>query len=239
MSASGGRLGLLAGAALLGALTVGAVGVWALSKAAAPSSARSATPGPLDPDPGLEGLRIPDFQLVDQQGRKVDAAALLDGKVTIVDFIFTNCPFICPPMTRNMAQLQRSLADSGVRFASISVDPEHDTPEALRAFAAAHGADLRTWTFLTGDGGQVERILTEGLKLDAPAPLPQTPIELKDGSTMANIRHPSHFVLVGPDRRVLALTIGTQASLHEAFAQRARAAAEALAVRSAQRPSGG
>ncbi|RMD60715.1 MAG: SCO family protein, partial [Planctomycetota bacterium] len=103
MSASGGRLGLLAGAALVGALTVGAVGVWALSKAAAPSTGRSATPGPLDPDPGLEGLRIPDFQLVDQDGNEVDAAALLDGKVTIVDFIFTNCPFICPPMTRNMA----------------------------------------------------------------------------------------------------------------------------------------
>lgn len=220
---------ILALAALFGAVAIAGVGAWALRQAGARRIALPSTsPGPLEPDSDLVGLTIPDFTLTDQSGESVSRDDVFAGHATIVDFVFTNCPFICPPMTRNMRALQQRLDGSGVRFVSFSVDPERDTPEALRAFAAKYGADLRSWTFLTGDLDAVQRILTQGLRLDAVTPLPQTPITLKDGSTMANRRHPSHFILVGPDARALALTIGTQPALHEAFAQRAERAAQAI-----------
>jgi|GEM_PF-607646 len=223
------------------AIVVAALGAWALSRAAGGGGAPGAPAGPLEPDPNVAGLTIPDFTLTNQAGETVSRASLLKGHVTIVDFIFTNCPFICPPMTNNMRALQEKLAGSGVRFASFSVDPKHDTPEALRNFANAHGADFANWSFLTGDIEQVQRILTQGLHLDALAPIPSVPIKLKDGATMANIRHPSHFVLVGPDARVLTLTLGTQPALHDAFAQRARSAVEAAQTqgRAAQAAPGG
>jgi protein SCO1 len=94
----------------------------------------------------------PDFALTSQDGARV---ALRDfrGKVVAVTFIYTSCSDVCPLLTAKMAQVQDELgADFGpkIAFVSITVDPENDTPEALKAHAEAHGADLAGWSFLTG-----------------------------------------------------------------------------------------
>ena len=103
----------------------------------------------------------PDFSLVDQAGRGVTLASLR-GQVLVVDFIFTRCAGPCPIMTARNVELQRTL-DAGlrerVRFVSISLDPAHDTPEALTAYAAARGADLSNWSFLTGPEADVADVV--------------------------------------------------------------------------------
>ena len=103
----------------------------------------------------------PDFSLVDQAGRGVSLVELR-GQVLVVDFIFTRCTGPCPIMTARNVELQRSL-DSGlrerVRFVSISLDPARDTPEAMRQYATARGADLARWSFLTGAPGAVADVL--------------------------------------------------------------------------------
>jgi protein SCO1/2 len=103
----------------------------------------------------------PAFDLVDQSGRRV-ALADLAGNVLAVTFIYTSCRDTCPILTAKMASLQKPLgAEFGtrVRFVSITVEPEVDTPAVLSAYAAAHGADLEGWSFLTGPPDKVQEVV--------------------------------------------------------------------------------
>lgn len=164
---------------------------------------RPAPPAPTVPDQGLEGMSFPEFALVDQNGTP-QTQALLDGHYTIVDFMFTNCPMICPAMTGRMAELQATLADTGVRFASLSLDPANDTPDVLREYASHFGADHSTWTFLTGDRERVWSIVTDALHFEL-REMSENQITLANGSKMPNILHPTRFILVGPRRQILGL----------------------------------
>lgn len=175
------------------------------------------------PDPQAEDLRILPFSLTTQDGGTVTDADL-KGKVTIVDFMFTHCPLVCPMMTGTLAELAERLKDTDVRFLSISVDPEHDTPEQLREFAGRYGADFSRWTFARGDREATWRMVREGLMFAIGDDSSLT-VTLPDGSTMANIRHPSHFVLVGPDGRVLGLYSSTDEEAVKRLERRARVVA--------------
>jgi len=155
------------------------------------------------PDPGVEDMRIPDFTLTNQQGNTTNADSL-DGHYTILDFIFTNCPFVCPGMSSRMAMLQDDLAGTGVRFVSISVDPDHDSPARLTEYAQHIGADTNRWTFLTGDRAQIWSIVRDNLHFDVSVDGSRT-IDLPQGQQMSNISHPSKLILIGPDRQVLGL----------------------------------
>ena len=103
----------------------------------------------------------PLFRLTDQDGRSV-ALEDLRGKAIMLDFIFTHCTGPCPVLTGLQVDVQRALNPqqrAKTRFVSISLDPERDTPEVLRAYAMKHGADLESWSFLTGKPEEVETVL--------------------------------------------------------------------------------
>ncbi len=94
----------------------------------------------------------PPFALVDQRGEKLSLADLR-GKVVLLDFIFTSCPGPCPILTGAHAELRRSLPPEVAErtwLVSITLDPERDTPDVLRQYAARRGADFPNWSFLTG-----------------------------------------------------------------------------------------
>lgn len=96
---------------------------------------------------------VQDFTFTNQDGEEVSKSDL-DGKFWVVDFIFTNCSTVCPPMTSNMADLQDQLKEAGlqdeVNLVSFSVDPERDNPETLKAYAEARGGTFENWDLLTG-----------------------------------------------------------------------------------------
>lgn len=101
------------------------------------------------------------FTLTDQDGERVSLSDLR-GQVVLLDFIYTNCPGPCPILTSTHVRVQRTLDDAlrdRVHFVSISIDPERDTPEALRAYGEARGADLSGWSFLTGTPEQLDPVL--------------------------------------------------------------------------------
>ena len=103
----------------------------------------------------------PDFRLIDHEGRAL-ALADLRGKAVLLDFIFTTCKGPCPILTAAHASLQRKLPPpvaERTHFVSISIDPAHDTPPRLRAYAETRGADLESWSFLTGDPALVRSVL--------------------------------------------------------------------------------
>src|SRR5215467_3381949 len=79
---------------------------------------------------------------------------VLASLMLAVTFIFTLCADTCPVLTPMMSFVQDQLGeDFGERiaFVSITVDPERDTPEVLKEYAQAFGANLAGWSFLTGD----------------------------------------------------------------------------------------
>jgi protein SCO1/2 len=126
--------------------------------------------GKADPDaaPG-QGLgavvpeedAAPPFVLIDQDGRALGLEALR-GSAVLLDFVYTSCPGPCPILTSARVEVQRALPETlrpRVRFVSISLDPERDTPAALREYALARGADLAGWSFLTGEPAAVDAVL--------------------------------------------------------------------------------
>jgi protein SCO1/2 len=92
------------------------------------------------------------ISLQDQDGRVLEAERLA-GKLVLLSFMFTSCPRVCPEQARALAEVQRGLpsdVSARVLFLSISIDPETDTPERLKWFAKANGADLASWSFVVG-----------------------------------------------------------------------------------------
>lgn len=118
---------------------------------------------------------VPEFTLVERSERDVTRNDLL-GRVWVVNFFYASCPDTCPLESAEMANLQRDVADaSDVRLVSISVDPEHDTPEVLRAYAQRFGADSERWLFLTGDKAAIIRLAQEGFHLSVVGPSAEPP----------------------------------------------------------------
>jgi protein SCO1 len=83
------------------------------------------------------------------------------GKVVAVTFIYTSCLDTCPLLTDKMAQVQEGLGTlfgKKVVFVSITVDPEHDTPEVLKQYAQNFNANLAGWYFLTGEPTAIREV---------------------------------------------------------------------------------
>lgn len=96
--------------------------------------------------------KVQHFSHINQDGREVSLSDL-EGKVWLANFIFTNCTTVCPPMTKNMSDLQDMLNEENVKnyeIVSFSVDPKRDTPEALKTYISHYDADESNWNLLTG-----------------------------------------------------------------------------------------
>jgi protein SCO1 len=164
-------------------------GMWATS-----NDDRAATGIRLGSDAPLEqGLPVlydaPRFALMDQDGKPFNSEQL-DGHVWVAAFIFTNCPGACPMMTQKMAALQQAVPSKNVKLVSFSVDPERDTPEALKGYAKRANADESRWHFLTGKKENMFAAAA-GMKLSASPAEGDRPIE-----------HAEHFLLVDAKGRV-------------------------------------
>lgn len=137
---------------------------------------------------------VPEFQLINQDSLRFGQDQLR-GQIWVANFIFTRCTTICPTLTAKMAEFQKSTESlKRLRLVSFSVDPEHDTPEVLREYAAQHGADTQRWNFLTGPLEALKQAIEKGLRMSMG----------RDGD-VANINeilHGPHFVLVDDRGRI-------------------------------------
>ena len=108
---------------------------------------------------------IAEFQLTDSTGAEFGLDDLRNT-MWVTCFMFTSCQSICPTLSANMATLHKQFADtSGVRFVSITVDPETDTPEVLAEYAERFGADPARWHFLTGPLEDIHTLAAESFKV--------------------------------------------------------------------------
>lgn len=108
----------------------------------------------------LAGRPVEPFQLTRESGETFDTAQL-DGEIWVASFFFTSCPGFCLKQNQAIADLRTALGDRPIKFVSITVDPEKDTPEELTRYAAHFQADPERWVFLTGDMDEIRRIANE------------------------------------------------------------------------------
>lgn len=118
------------------------------------------------PDPGDT---VPDFKLRNQDG-KIISTNRFHGKELLITFIYTRCPLpnFCPLVTRNFAEINRQLAGNPALYNKthllcVSFDPDNDTPERLRAYAAGYmGGDPKTafahWDFAVPDKDTLDKM---------------------------------------------------------------------------------
>jgi protein SCO1/2 len=157
-------------------------------------------PAPGDP--------TPDFRLRNQDGRAIHLTQFR-GKALLVTFIYTRCPLpdFCPRVTRNFAAIERQLAASPALLArthllSISFDPEHDTPQRLRAYGATYmGSDAKNafahWDFAVPEKpvlAEMAKFFDLGITNEADA----------------TITHTLSTTLIGPDGKVVRFYPGNE-----------------------------
>ena len=110
---------------------------------------------------------VPAFELTDQNNKKITDKDYL-GQVYVVEFFFASCPTICPKMNQSMLELQEAFyGNPNFGLASITIDPEQDTPEVLKEHANLLGVKHYNWHFLTGDKAYIFRVANKGFNLYA------------------------------------------------------------------------
>jgi len=147
------------------------------------------------------------LDLVDQDGRIFHAEQLID-RIVLFNFIYTNCPMICPVQTSVLAEVMDNLPEDvrrSVRFVSVSIDPANDSVGRLKVFATQLHADRESWRFLTGDIRQID-MLAQRLHLFAEPQLvsgPQLVTKSQSGRADRLPVHQSSIWLVDNEGRIL------------------------------------
>ncbi len=164
-----------------------------------------------EPPPPPVLTQLPAFTLTDSTGRPFGKDDLA-GHVWVADFFFTRCPSICPLLTRAMSKLDQRYRDAGVdvRLLSITVDPEHDTPEVLRQFGEEHGIDPERWWLASGDLDSVRNLLVDGFLVGMGAP------ETNE-TGLVDISHYGKFAIIDGDGGVRGYYAIDELGLDEIF----------------------
>lgn len=137
--------------------------------------------------------KVPRWQYLTQDSTLLSSDDIGD-KVWIVDFFFSHCPTICPPMTKAMRGVSDTLSAYKNEFniLSFSIDPDRDTPARLRLYRKRHDVTANNWFFLTGDEDETHRLGIEGFQLHANA----------DEQAPGGFAHSSNFVLVDKNQHI-------------------------------------
>ncbi|SDJ75774.1 SCO family protein [Sediminibacillus albus] len=156
--------------------------------------------------PKYEGdfsYEVEPFEFTNQDGETVTKEDL-EGKFWVADMIFTNCETVCPPMTANMARLQDKLQKAGldVHLISFSIDPENDSPEALKQYSKERGGEFDNWDLLTGyQFEDIKKFAVNSFKA-----------LVQDLDESDQFLHATSFYLVSPEGKAIKKYDGTKAA---------------------------
>ncbi|NGP87654.1 SCO family protein [Fodinibius halophilus] len=123
-----------------------------------------------------------------------------EGEISVISFIFTHCPDVCPAITANMSNIQRGLKDTtDIQFIEISFDPQRDTPSVLKAYKKRYKLNDQ-FTFLTGQPETVDSLLK---KMEIVAVKTFSDSLVQDSSNY-NMRHSNTIYLMDKNGRIRA-----------------------------------
>jgi protein SCO1/2 len=136
---------------------------------------------------------VADFSLQERSGQLFSRKDLR-GRVWIANFIFTRCGGPCPRLSKTLAGMQGGFAPADtVGFVSFSVDPGHDTPAVLSAYADRYGAEKGRWFFLTGETQTVHDLILKSFRV----------------AVGEEMHHSLHFVLMDAEAHIRGYYEGT------------------------------
>lgn len=164
-------------------------------------------------DPSVAGLRGGDFTLTSHEGKRVRLSDTR-GRVRVLFFGFASCPDVCPTTLTRLVRVRELLGDAAAEFLVlfVSVDPDRDTPEALRSYLGYFKLDALG---LTGTKAEIDAV---GEAYGA-----SYEIEPSNSAAGPNVGHTTELLVIGPDDRLVT-----------SVSQREDAEAVAAAIRRAR-----
>lgn len=149
------------------------------------------------------GHTIGNFSFTDQNGKTITQNDV-KGKVFVAEYFFTTCGTICPKMTEQMERVHKAYkSNSKVAILSFTVNPEVDTVEQLNRYAQKHGADSKSWHFLTGEKEKLYALARKSFFVLKPAETEN------QGDVGSDFIHTNNFVLVDKQMRIRGYYDGT------------------------------
>jgi protein SCO1/2 len=156
------------------------------------------------------------YSFFNQDSVEVIFPDIIKSKVTVIGFIYANCPDICPMTTHNMYLTQQKLKKNGidnVLFVSVTFDPDRDFPSVLKKFGEIRDIDFNNWIFLQGDkkntGSLLKRFDITALKTDT--------TYFDDGELTYSVMHTDRIALIDNESRLKKNYRGSKVNLEELY----------------------
>ena len=166
---------------------------------------------PLDKD-----LTRKNYTFFNQDSVEVIFPDIIKGKVTVIGFIYTNCPDICPMTTHNMYLTQQKLKKNAIDnalFVTVTFDPDRDFPSVLKKFGEIRDIDFTNWLFLWGDKKNTKSLLKRfditALKTDS--------TYFDDGELTYIVMHTDRISLIDSESRLKKNFRGSKVNLEELY----------------------
>ena len=160
------------------------------------------------PQKSLEpGQTVPNFRLTNQNGKQVQLSQFR-GKAVLLTFLFTQCPYPdkCPTIANKLKSTNEVLDKVGllnkVQVLSVTLDPDRDTPQMLKAYAQGYDKKRVNWDFLTGKAEAIEAVTS--------------PLGVVYYDQNGTIQHNMKTVVIGPNGKLVRIFSGTEWSTEEA-----------------------
>jgi len=156
------------------------------------------------------------YTFFNQDSVEVIFPGFIKDKVTVMGFIYTHCPDICPMTTHNMYLTQQKLkknAIDNVLFVTVTFDPDRDFPSVLKKFGEIRDIDFNNWIFLWGDkkntGSLLKRFDITALKTDS--------TYFDDGELTYSVMHTDRISLIDNESRLKKNYRGSKVNLEELY----------------------
>jgi protein SCO1/2 len=139
---------------------------------------------------------------------------VIKGNITVMGFIYTHCPDICPMTTHNMYLTEMKLKKEeieDIKFVALSFDPERDKPSVLKKFAEIRNIDFKNWTLMTG-----ERKVTYDLlrRFDVRA-IATDSVFYDDGEISYSMMHTDRISLIDKEGKLRKNYVGSKINIEE------------------------
>ena len=135
------------------------------------------------------------YNLINQYSLEVKFPEFIHDHITVIGFIYTHCPDICPMTTNNMYLTEEKLKNDrmrDVKFVALSFDPDRDSPAVLKKFAEIRGISFDNWSLLTGNKKTVSDLLR---RFDVKA-FPTDSTLMDDGTWQYSMIHTDRISLI-------------------------------------------
>jgi protein SCO1/2 len=154
------------------------------------------------------------YELVNQDSAVVRFPDTILGNITVMGFIYTHCPDICPMTTHNMYLTEMKLKKEGiedVKFVALSFDPERDKPSVLKKFAEIRDINFKNWILITGKRNVTYDLLR---RFDVRA-FATDSVFYDDGEVSYSMMHTDRISLIDKEGKLRKNYVGSRINIEE------------------------